>query len=116
MTSDERLRVAQQRGLARFPSFGQRPVPGTGFATLDETLWRPLLSVEGYADPALGLAKMGLLSDADNGVRQSYGGGCPPLQPPSRVIDTERGASRRPAIAELIEPRAKWTRRISVGR
>ena len=71
MTSDEKLRLSQQRGLARFPSFDQRPVPGTGFGTLDESLWRPLLRVEGYADPSVALAKMGLLSEDDNGVRHA---------------------------------------------
>ena len=71
MTSDERLRLPRQRGLARFPSFDQRPVPGTGFATLDESLWRPLLSVDGRADPAVALAKMGLLAEGDNGVRHA---------------------------------------------
>ena len=71
MTSDEKLRLSQQRGLARFPSFDQRPVPGTGFATLNEALWRPLLSVDGHADPSVALSKMGLLSEGDNGVRQA---------------------------------------------
>lgn len=71
MTSDERLLLAQRRGLERFPSFDQRAVPGTGFATLAESLWRPLLSVEGQADPAVALAKMGLLSESDNSVRRA---------------------------------------------
>ena len=71
MTSDEKLRLSQQRGLARFLSFDERPVPVTGFATLDESLWRPLLSVEGNADPSVGLAKMGLVSEGVNEVRQA---------------------------------------------
>jgi len=71
MTSDEKLRLSQERGLARFPSFDQRPVPGTGFATLDESLWRPLIRVDGQADPSVALAKMGLLSEGEKGVRQA---------------------------------------------
>ena len=68
MTSDERLRLAQQRGLVRFPSFDQRAVPRTGFSTLDESLWGPLLGVEGHADPVVALAKLGLLSETESGV------------------------------------------------
>ena len=71
MTSDEKLRLSQQRGLSGFPSFDERTVPGTGFATLDPSLWRPLLSVDGYADPAVALAKMLLLAEGENGVRQA---------------------------------------------
>lgn len=39
MTSDERLRQA------RFRWFDEQPVPGTGFRTLDEDLWKPFLRV-----------------------------------------------------------------------
>ena len=68
MTSDERLRLAQRRGQARFLWFDKQPVPDTGFRTLDEALWKPLLSAEGAADPRLALEKMGLLTRGDNGV------------------------------------------------
>ena len=54
MTSDKRLRPAQRRGQARF-LLDEQAVPGTGFKTLAESLWKPLLSAEGAADPELAL-------------------------------------------------------------
>ena len=75
MTSDERLRLAQQRGQARNPWFDQQTVPDTGFRTLDEALWKPLLSVEGRADPSTALEKMGLLGrDEHDTVLATVGG------------------------------------------
>ena len=68
MTSDERLRLAQRRGQARFLWFDEQPVPDTGFRTLEEEFWKPLLSAEGAADPRSALEKMGLLTRGDNGV------------------------------------------------
>ena len=68
MTSDERLRLAQRRGQARFLWFDKQPVPNTGFASLDESLWKPLLSAEGAASPELALEKMGLLTSDENGT------------------------------------------------
>ncbi len=62
IAGDERLRLAQRRGQARFLWFDKQPVPETGFGTLDEALWRPLLSAESAADPELALEKMGLLA------------------------------------------------------
>ena len=42
------------RRLRRFLWFDEQPVPDTGFfRTLDEALWKPLLSAEGAADPRL---------------------------------------------------------------
>ena len=71
MTSDDRLRLAQRRGQARFLWFDKQPVPGTGFGTLDEDLWKPLLSVEGAADPESALDKMGLLTTDENGTTRA---------------------------------------------
>lgn len=71
MTSDEGLRLAQRRSQARFLWFDEQPVPGTGFGTLDEELWGPLLSAEGAADPKLALEKMGLLTRDEGGVRRA---------------------------------------------
>ena len=71
MTSDERLRLAQRRRQARFPWFDEQTVPETGFRTLDEALWKPLLSAEGAADPPAALEKMGLLSRGENGFRRA---------------------------------------------
>ena len=76
MTSDERLRLAQRRGQARFLWFDKQPVPGTGFGALDESLWKPLLSAEGAAAPELALEKMGLLTSDENGTTACYCGGC----------------------------------------
>ncbi len=75
MTSDERLRLAQRRGQARFLWFDEQPVPNTGLRTLDEALWKPLLSVEGRADPETALEKMGLLGrDENDTVRATVAG------------------------------------------
>ena len=71
MTSDERLRLAQRRGQARFLWFDKQPVPETGFGSLDESLWKPLLSVEGAADPESALEKMGLLTTDENGTTRA---------------------------------------------
>ena len=68
MTSDERLRLAQKRGQSRFLWFDKQPIPGTGFGSLDESLWKPLLSAEGATDPELALEKMGLLIKDENGI------------------------------------------------
>lgn len=68
MTSDERLRLAQRRGQARFRSFDEQTIPDTGFKTLDESLWKPLLSAEGAADPEAALVKLALLATDDAGV------------------------------------------------
>ena len=75
MASDERLRLAQGRGQARFLWFDKQTVDETGFGTLDEALWKPLLSAEGAADPEIALEKMGLLAVDENGtVRATVAG------------------------------------------
>ena len=68
MTSDERLRLAQWRGQARFHSYDEQTVPDTGFETLDESLWKPLLSAEGAAEPQPALVKLALLANDDAGI------------------------------------------------
>ena len=75
MTSDERLRLAQRRGQARFLWFDKQPVPGTGFGALDESLWKPLLSAEGAAAPKVALEKMGLLTSDENAIMRATGAG-----------------------------------------
>ena len=67
MMSDDQLRLAQLRAQSRFVWFDKQPVPGTGIGTLDKALWRPLLSVQGAADPELALTKIGLLSEPAEG-------------------------------------------------
>lgn len=71
MTPDERLRLAQSRGQARFGGFDERTVPGTGFGTLEMRLWKPLLSAESLADPELGLGKLGLLGTDEHNVTRA---------------------------------------------
>ena len=71
MTNDERLRLAQQRGQARFLWFDKQPVPGTGFGSLDESLWKPLLSTVGAADPESALERMGILTSDENGITRA---------------------------------------------
>ena len=68
MGGDERLRLAQRRSQARFLWFDQQPVPETGFKTLVEALWKPLLSAEGAAEPEAALGKLALLEDDEAGV------------------------------------------------
>ena len=75
ISGDEQLRLAERRGQARFIWFDKQPVPETGFGTLDEALWKPLLSVAGAVDPAIGLEKMGLLARDEHGtVRATVAG------------------------------------------
>lgn len=71
MTTDERLRLAQQRAQSRFLWFDKQPVPGTGFGSLDESFWKPLLSAEGTAAPELALEKMGLLTNDEHGITRA---------------------------------------------
>lgn len=71
MTSDEQLRLAQRRGQARFLWFDKQPIPETGFGTLDEALWKPLLSPEGTINPESALEKMGLLTRDENGTTRA---------------------------------------------
>ena len=68
MGGDERLRLAQRRSQARFLWFDKQTVPGTGFKTLAEPLWKPLLSAEGAAEPEAALRKLALLDDDSAGV------------------------------------------------
>ena len=68
MSSDESLRLAQRRSQARYLWFDKQPVPDTGFNTLEESLWKPLLSVEGRASPERGLQKLALLVNDPSGA------------------------------------------------
>ena len=71
MSSDERLRLAQRRSQAQFIWFDKQTVPGTGLGTLDEVLWKPLLSVAGAADPEVALEKMALLALDEHGTMRA---------------------------------------------
>ena len=59
---------SQLRFLTRFLWFDKQPVPETGFKTLAESLWKPLLSAEGAVEPEAALGKLALLEDDENGV------------------------------------------------
>lgn len=68
MTTEEELRLAQRRGQARFRWFDKQPVSQTGFGTLEESLWKPMLSAEGRLAPERALQKLALLTANDNGA------------------------------------------------
>ena len=59
---DERLRLAQRRAQSRYLWFDRQIVPQTGFETLNERLWEPLLSVAGASDPRRALMNLRLLA------------------------------------------------------
>lgn len=65
---DESLRLAQNRAQSRYLWFDKQVVPKTGFETLNERLWEPLLSVSGATDPRRGLMNLRLLAQDDAGV------------------------------------------------
>ncbi len=71
MTTDERLRLSERRSRALSLRFDKQPVPGTGFRTLDEPLWKPLLSAEGRLDPETALEKLALLAPDDGGAMRA---------------------------------------------
>lgn len=68
LRGEERLRLAQNRAQSRYLWFDKQVVPGTGFETLAERLWEPLLSVQGETDPRRGLMNLRLLAQDDVGV------------------------------------------------
>lgn len=68
LTGDERLQRAWRHAQSRSRRFDQQVVPETGFETLSERLWEPLLSVEGAADPRRGLTNFRLLAQDEAGV------------------------------------------------
>lgn len=71
MTHGERLRPAQRRGQARFLWFDEQIVPNTGPETLEEALWKPLLSTEGAMKPDAALRKIALLATDEAGIVRS---------------------------------------------
>ena len=68
LTSDERLRLSQDRSQGRYRSFDEHQVENTGFETLSKRLWEPLLSEAGARDPHLGLKNVRLLATDEAGV------------------------------------------------
>ena len=68
---DERLRLEQKRTQNRYLWYDKQPVPETGFETLNERLWEPLLSVEGATDPRRGLTNLRLLAQDEDGIARA---------------------------------------------
>ena len=68
MERDECLRLAQERAQSRCMWFDQQVVPNTGFETLLERLWIPLISATMADDPQLALTNMRLLTSDEFGV------------------------------------------------
>ncbi|MCY4170755.1 MAG: putative DNA binding domain-containing protein [Bacteroidetes bacterium] len=68
LSVDEKLRLAQIRTQSRYLWFDQTIVPDTGFETLSERLWEPLLSSEGTTDPLKSLMNQGLLAEDEAGA------------------------------------------------
>lgn len=68
MNGAERLRLQQRRSQAHFRWFDKQTLPGTGFRTLVEPLWKPLLSAEGAAEPEIALRKLAFLEHDETGV------------------------------------------------
>ena len=71
LDGDEFLRLAQKRAQNRYLWFDKQIVPGTGFETLNEQLWEPLLSVAGATDPRQGLINLRLLAKDEVGVNRA---------------------------------------------
>ena len=90
MTGDERLRLAQRRGQARFLWFDKQTVPGTGFGTLDEALWKPLLSAEGAATPEPALERIALLANDEAGDSALHGNRRVVVHPKPRAMAPQR--------------------------
>ena len=68
LSGDEKLRLAQSRTKERYLWFDQQIVPETGFNSLDERLWEPLLSAEGQSDPVKALMNLGMLAADETGA------------------------------------------------
>ena len=71
LEGDERLRLAQNRAQSRYLRFDQQVVPQTGFNSLDERLWEPLLSASGARDPRRALMNLHLLAQDEKGVERA---------------------------------------------
>ena len=68
LEGDERLRLARNRAQGRYMWYDEQIVPETGFETLDERLWRPMLSAAGADDPRRALTNLRLLAPDESGV------------------------------------------------
>ena len=64
-------RSRDRRAQSRFLWFDKQPVSNTGFHTLDESIWKPLLSAEGRAEPETALEKLALLTVDESGITRA---------------------------------------------
>ena len=71
MRRDEAMRLAQNRAQSRYLWFDKQVVPETGFETLSERLWAPLLSSTGAKNARLGLMNLRLMARDENGVERA---------------------------------------------
>ncbi len=75
LEGDRRLRLTQDRTQSRCLWYDRQIIPDTGFSTLDERLWEPLLSVAGAQNPLRGLMNLRLLAKDEFGtVRATVAG------------------------------------------
>lgn len=65
------VEVAREWERSWFSSFDEEPVPDTGFGTLDEVLWKPLLTAGEAQIPEVALQRLGLLTDDYSGVQRA---------------------------------------------
>ncbi|MDE2731772.1 MAG: putative DNA binding domain-containing protein [Bacteroidota bacterium] len=68
ISTEERNRLAQRRGQARFRSYDESVLQDTGLSTLNQLLWKPLLSAEGARDPVSALRKLALVTYDQSGI------------------------------------------------
>ncbi len=68
LSCDERLRLAMSRAQSRYLWFDRQVVPHTGFETLEERLWEPLISMAGASDPPRALKNLRLLAQDEAGI------------------------------------------------
>lgn len=68
MGGDEHLRLAQLRAQGRYLWHDQQVIDNTGFETLIERLWEPLLSLTGGSNPRRALKNLKLLAPDENGI------------------------------------------------
>jgi len=69
--TEEQLSLNQRRSQARYSGYDRQYVPDTGFSTLEEDLWKPLLSPQGGLDPEAALLKLRLLAKDENKITRA---------------------------------------------
>ena len=115
MTTEEQLRLAQRRGQARVRSHDERAMENTGLGTLDEALWKPLLSARGGGGARGGAEAVGAAGARRRRNRARHGG--PGFSSPPEDPTSGFGAppSRRPVTAGRTALRDRRDAREIVG-